>query len=101
MIGRLLTFPQIWRIFLRGPWGYWMRGDAGSVALAGCGWAFAFSGAHPAVFLAARQSSPWMRRVSSFLPFRGDEGVFAVISRSLWPAIFEASMALPPTVAAT
>ena len=39
----------------------------------------------------------WIRRVSSFCRSAVTNVYSPVISRSLWPAIFEASMALPPT----
>ena len=53
--------------------------------------------AFPSTFLAASASFPWIRRVSSFCRSAVTKVYSPVISRSLWPAIFDASMALPPT----
>jgi len=48
-------------------------------------------------FLAARLSFCWMRRVSSFCRSAETQVYWAVMSRSLWPAIFDGFIALPPT----
>jgi hypothetical protein len=48
-------------------------------------------------FPAASRSLRWMRRVSSFCRSGLTQVYSPVISRSLWPAIFDASIALPPT----
>ena len=63
------------------------------VGVEGTGGTTAFT----SVFLAATESFCWRRRVSSFCRSAVTNVYSPVISRSLWPAIFEASMALPPT----
>jgi hypothetical protein len=47
-------------------------------------------------FRPASRSCCWMRRVSSFCRSGLTQVYSPVISRSLWPAIFDASIALPP-----
>ncbi len=68
----------------------WRGGAAGAAAL------FAAFFCLPAC-LAAFARRAWIRRVSSFWRSGLTNVYSAVMLTSAWPAIFEASMALPPT----